>query len=439
MAGGTWKAQNRARPGVYINVAAQQTVAAAPGERGTLTMPLALSWGEAGKLMEISAGADTFTALGYHAEEILLLREAMKHAKTVLLYRVNGGGLRATITTGGLTVTARYPGARGNDITIVIAANADDGDKFDVSTLVGGTEVDTQTVTDLGELTANAFVTFTGTGTPVATAGAKLVNGTDGTAAAADYAAYLEAAAGVKFDVMAVPTGDSEVKALCTAFAKRMRETEGKKIQVVLPDYALADYEGVISVKNGVVLSDGTVIDKAKAVAWVGGAAAGAAIAQSLTYTVYDDAVAVDTVYTNTEIEAALKAGELLFAESYGRIVVEQDVNTLVSYGTGKSQALSKNRVVRTLDGFCNDLKKACALYYVGKIGNDADGRNTVRAYAIRLATIYQNQGALQNFDAENDITAAAGTAVDAMTLTIALQPVDSVEKIYATVTVGEE
>lgn len=439
MAGGTWTAQNKARPGIYINAAAKQAVSSSTGVRGTLTMPLALSWGAGQTLFQINAGENVFSLLGYDAESILLLREALKHAKTVLLYRVNGGGIKASVTADGLIATARYAGVRGNDISVAIAADPDEEGKFNVVTYVDGMETDVQEISALEELKGNDFVSFSGTGTPAVTAGVSLTGGTDGMAAAADYAAYLAVAAGIDFDVMAVPTDDGAVKALCAAFARNMRETEGKKIQMVLPDYAGANYEGIISVQNGVVLSDGTIIDKVKAVAWVGGAEAGAEAAKSLTYTEYDGAVSVDTVYTNTEIEDALKAGQLLFADSYGRVVVEQDINTLVTYGESKSASLSKNRVIRTLDGFCNELKRACSLHYIGKIGNDLDGRNTVRAYAIKLASAYQNAGALQNFDAQNDISVSAGASIDEMTLTIALQPVDSVEKIYATVMVGEE
>ncbi|MDP4110174.1 MAG: phage tail sheath C-terminal domain-containing protein, partial [Bacillota bacterium] len=69
---------------------------------------------------------------------------------------------------------------------------------------------------------------------------------------------------------------------------------------------------------------------------------------------------------------------------------------------------------------------------------NNADGRNTVKAFAIKLAAEYESLGALQNFDSESDITVGEGPAIDSMTLTVRLQPVDSVEKIYATITVGE-
>ncbi|MDP4110214.1 MAG: phage tail sheath family protein [Bacillota bacterium] len=439
MAGGTWKTQNKVRPGSYINILAAEQESPAASRRGVMTMPLNLSWGDTGKLIAVNCDSDVYGTLGYGLNDILLLREALKRAKTVLLYRVNGGGAKAAATVGtALTVTAKYAGTRGNDIKVGVAKNVDDNLKFDVTTYVGTKEVETQTVSSINGLRANDFVVFSGTGAPAAAAATSLTGGTDAAATAENFAAYFTAAAGADFDTMAVPVNDSAVKALAVEFAKRMRENEGKKIQVVLPDCPTADYEGVISVKNGVVLSDGTVIDKVKAVAWVGGATAGAGVAESLTYSEYEGAVSVDTVYTNSEIEAALKAGEFLFTESYGRIATEQDINTLLTYGDAKSYALSKNRVLRVIDGYCSDLKKMCDLCYVGKIGNNADGRNTVKAFAIKLAAEYESLGALQNFDSESDITVGEGPAIDSMTLTVRLQPVDSVEKIYATITVGE-
>ncbi|MBP1737536.1 MAG: Phage tail sheath protein [Oscillospiraceae bacterium] len=438
MAGGTWKKQNKVRPGVYINVVAEQDTTTT-GDRGVLTMPLPLSWGAGEKLIEIGVDDDTFAALGYDMDDILLLREAFKHAETVLLYRVDSGGAQASASVGELTITAVYPGTRGNDITVVISVNTDDEAQYDVATYVDGTEYETQTVTTLDELAANAFVTFSGTGTPLVTAGAVLTGGTDGTATASNYTAYLELAATTTFNVMAIPVIDDTIKALAAAFAEKMREDEGKKIQVVLANYPNADYEGVISVKNGVVLSDGTELTAAQVTAWVGGAAAEAEAWESLTYMEYEDAVSLGTAYSNSQIETALKAGEFLFSESYGRILVEKDINTLVTYGDDKSYTLSKNRVIRALDSYCNDLQKGCALYYIGKIGNDADGRSTLKAYAVKLATAYQDAGAIQNFDAENDIVISAGTDIDAVVMTVALQPVDSIEKIYTTITVGED
>ena len=53
---------------------------------------------------------------------------------------------KATKTEGTLTITAKYTGSRGNDITVVSKAMVDVADTFNVQTFLGGTLVDTQSV-----------------------------------------------------------------------------------------------------------------------------------------------------------------------------------------------------------------------------------------------------------------------------------------------------
>src|SRR5690606_11389751 len=96
------------------------------------------------------------------------------------------------------------------------------------------------------------------TGTPSPTAGAPLTGGDDGDATAQDYTDYLEAIEVEDFHVIGLTTTDQTIKDVFVSFVKRQREDEGKKIQVVMENNPTADYEGVISVKNGVVLADGT-------------------------------------------------------------------------------------------------------------------------------------------------------------------------------------
>lgn len=148
MAGGNWTAQNKVRPGVYINFRSGGTAAAAMGERGTAAIPRALSWGPVGTVTAVSAGEDPVPSMGYAltAPQALFLREMFKGTNTtggptkVLLYRLAADGAasaEASIGTGGtVTVTARYPGVRGNDISIVVTDSVDDPGNFTVSTVV---------------------------------------------------------------------------------------------------------------------------------------------------------------------------------------------------------------------------------------------------------------------------------------------------------------
>lgn len=440
MAGGTWVSQNKVRPGLYVNFRSEAQAVGTLGDRGVVTLPAVLSWGPSKEVVTIESGQNVTEILGYDitAPQLVLVREALKRARTLLLYRVNTG-TQASATLGTndpITVTARYGGVRGNDITVAVQANVDDPGLFDVITYVDGREVDVQTVAERADLQDNAWVTFGTSGELEATAGTPLTGGTDGTVTNADYTDYLEAIELFDFNTMAAPVTDPTLKGVFVSFARRMREDEGKKIQVVLPDYATADYEGVISVKNGVVLSDGTALNNVQATAWVAGATAGANVNQSLTYTAYDGAVDVDTRYTHTQIVQALQNGEFLFVPSDGRAIVEQDINTFTSFTPEKRSHFSKNRVIRVLDAIGNDLKRIFEQFYAGKVDNNVDGRNLFKNEIVNYLTSLQNIGAIQNLDSQADITVVQGADVDSVYVELYVQPVDAIEKVYMQVIV---
>ncbi|MGG4449652.1 phage tail sheath family protein [Brevibacillus porteri] len=437
MAGGTWSAQNKLRPGQYINFKSKERSIGSIGERGIVSLPLSLSWGPAKQIVPLEAGVDTTKTLGYAitATEMLLVREAMKRAKTILLYRLNAG-TKATATVTPLTITAKYGGLRGNDITLTVATNIDDTANFDVKTFVSGVEVDTQTVATIAQLQANDWVTFSGTGALAATAGVPLTGGTDGTVATQDYADYLMAIEVENFHTIGLTSTDSTIKDVFVSFAKRQREDEGKKIQVVVENYPTADYEGVISVKNGVVLSDGTTLTAAQAVSWVAGATSGANPNESLTYTAYDGAVDATPKYTNSQIEEAIRKGEFLFTPSDGSAIVETDINTFTSFAPDKNQSFSKNQVIRVLDGIANDYYRIFSKSYIGKVPNNDDGRNLLKSECINITNQYQNIAAVQNFDPQTDIQVSPGQNVDAVVINQWIQPVSAVEKLYFTITV---
>lgn len=437
MAGGTYTAMNKVRPGVYINFESEPKPLGSLGERGIVTFALPLSWGVEKEVLEIEAGENVRAKLGYNITdpELLLVREALKRAKKVLLYRLNEG-TKATATADTLTITAKYSGVRGNDISIAVQKNIDDVTKFDVQTLVEGAEMDLQTVESIEQLHSNDWVTFSGTGVLTETAGISLANGSDGTATNQDYLDYLSAIEVFEFNTIGLTAADTMLKSLYSSFVHRIRNDEGVKVQLVVENYPIADGEGVISVKNGVILSDGTVLSANQAVAWVAGATAAADVNESLTYQAYDDAVDAEPRYTNSQIEAALKNGEFVFVQSNGHAMVEQDINTLKSFSPKKGKHFSKNRVIRVLDGINQDIKRIFEKFYIGKVDNHADGRNLLRNELNNYLLMLQNVNAIQNFDAQKDVTIQAGSDSDSVYVEVNVQPVDSIEKIYMKVQV---
>lgn len=434
--GGTFTLQNKVLPGAYINTVATGG-GVTTGTRGVATLPLVLKWGEEGKNIRMDAGdfaKNALTVFGYDATspELLLIREAFKRAKTLLIYRVNTGGTKATKTVGGITATAKYPGTRGNDIKVAVLTNPDGG--FDVVTYLDGVEMDNQTVTAISGLAANDYVVFSGTGDISAAAAAALTGGTDGTASGTTYSAYLTAVEVENFNVIGYPGDDTNTKALFVSFVKRLREDEGKKIVCVLAEQA-ADYEGVINVKNGVILEDGTTLTAAQAVAWVTGASAAAEMNQSLTNTAYDGAVDAATKYTKSQYEAAVKAGEFVFYGENQKSRVLTDINSLTTFTSAKTSDFTSNRLIRVLDSWANDVARIFGASYIGLITNNDTGRQLFKADLVSLALQYQQIEAISNFDSA-DITIEQGNGKRDVVVNCQLQPNDSMEKLYMTVQV---
>ena len=200
MAGGNWTAQNKVRPGVYINFTSNNELGLSIGERGVVAICEPMSWGPVSEVMTVEAGVDTTPFCGYDIfmPQARFLNEIFKGTNRtnpptkVLLYRpAADSSAEAKATTGQLTITALYPGVRGNDVTIIVAEDADDEGTFTVQTIVDGLVVDTQTGANISDLRPNKWVSFSGTGALTPTAGTKLAGGADGTVQAAAYAAFL--------------------------------------------------------------------------------------------------------------------------------------------------------------------------------------------------------------------------------------------------------
>ncbi|MDR9857812.1 phage tail sheath family protein [Paenibacillus sp. VCA1] len=442
MAGGTWVTQNKTRPGTYITFKARQQPFDSLGARGIVAFPAPLPWGDPAGVLVLDAAEYADKALdiiGFKADDprIRHITAAVSHAQTVLLYRLGGSGAaKAKATEGALTATAKWGGTRGNDLQIVVQANIDNAAAFDVVTMLDGEDVDRQTVTKIEDLQPNAFIDWSGTGTLTPTAGVKLTGGADGTASGADFSAALSAFEAYQFNILGVPLTDSTSKQLAVAYVRRQREEEGKKIQAVLVGYPAANYEGIISLKNSIVTSDGLKVPPEMLLWEIAAMEAAANVNESLTYTAIPNAVDAYPRLTNSETIAALKNGELVITPLDGTAVIEQDINTLTKFTPDRSESFSKNRLMRVLDGLANDIKRIFDRFYIGKVSNNADGRALLKAEIVSYLLRLQGMGAIQNFDSQTDISVSPGVDAESVLVELSIQPVDSIEKIYMTVEV---
>lgn len=441
MAGGTWIDQNKVRPGVYINYKSAPASLATMGERGVVAIARVLDWGEQGKFYTIEDPSDC-AKLGHAItdDEMLFVRQILlgsnrtQGATKILLWSLSTtGGAKATVTLTNLVVTAKYNGTYGNRLAVDVTAV---DTNYLVQTYLDGRVVDAQTVSAVSGLSANDYVVFTGTALAAAEK-TSLTGGLNGTAADNAYSDFLSALELQKFDVVIYDGVEAVTKTAFADFVKRLSNQEGIKCQAVLSDASNPDNECVINVyPQAVTLTDGTELAASELTWWVGGASAGANVYESLTYAAYPDAVSINPILTSSQQEAAINAGKFALISQFDKIQVLTDINSFTTFSVEKGKAFRKNRVIRTVFGLCNDIYRTFALYYIGAVHNDEEGRKALKAEILDLMNRYQGNRALQNVEAE-DVTVLKGVDSDAVVIEIYCQPVDSIEKIYINITIS--
>ncbi len=483
MAGGTFIAQNKIRPGAYINFKTNKKPIPKIGTRGVVAMSLPLTWGDETDLITIThqdfekngRGLFAKTGLSATGEESLPIRLALQNANKVLIFRNNeretdtiDGSVRAygeSTSMGGLADgmimgEAKYGGTLGNQIRVEIDSpniyGMDPGarDVVTIYTDEDGKEtiLDSQRINDSKSgskpLRDNDFVIFTfaedfdWNDIPNALIVISLEGGKDG-----------EAGAGGAVTKELLSKNEWNVYVGHLEFIKDFRENEGKKVQnVVAREFSVEgnpDYEGTIYITQGIITKDGTEISKENFAAYIAGMTAGAEINQSNTYHVIEEAVDIleDEIASHLvwekdyTMEEALQNGAMMLSRRQdGVIVIEKDINSLHTFEDDnqyKDYSFTKNRVIRTLDEINNSTRLLFEKSYIGKVDNTEEGRNIFKADLINYLKLLQSMNCIQNFDAGADIEILAGNEIDELVVNLSIQPVDAMEKLYMTVTVG--
>lgn len=445
MAGGTWSSQNKIRPGVYIRFRSTAGLGLTVGERGVVAICEPMSWGPVAQVLEVEATTNMTPITGYDitSPNNRFLQEMFKGTNRtsgpnkILLYRPSASSsAEAAATVSPLTATAKYPGARGNDISIIITELTEPEDTFTVSTVVDGVIQDQQTAKTVENLVDNDWVTFSGTGALAATTGTPLTGGADGTVQSAAYSTFLTAIEPYKFDILAYDGSDTTVQTAYQTFVDRIVNDAGQYTQLVAAGLTNPDDRFCINVNSGVTLSDGTTLTPQQTVWWAAGAQAGATYNQDLTYAQYPGAVDVSPKMTNSQYEQAIQNGEFVLFADDGVVKVEYDINSLVSYTPDIGEVFHFNRVMRLCSTIANDIYAQFSANFIGTVNNNEVGRSQFKAAIVGYLLDIQGNNGIQNFTAD-DVEVLPGEAIDAIVVNIAIQAVGSVNKIYMTIEVS--
>ena len=282
MAGGNFDINKaKVRPGTYINYTAKKTYAPSVSSRGIVVVPLVgYDWGPDETFIELNNDAPDaeMAKLGrsiYDDNELIRpLRLAFENATKVWAYII-AGGEKAKVVKDSLTITAKYAGKRGNDITVTSTANVDSG--FDVSLYLMGELMETfsgvSTVEELKE-NESQYVDFSGEGDLTAFAGAVLEGGAAAVNTNSAFTAFLDATEKVKCNTVLIPVSDESLVQAAASKVKYLRTKVGKTVQFVFANFA-GDDVGIINVINSFHLYDRD-LSVVEAAAWVAGATAAA-------------------------------------------------------------------------------------------------------------------------------------------------------------------
>ena len=441
MAGGTFKLSSpKVRPGAYVvtNNGKQPTASNAPS--GIAIIPLiGYDWGPRGEMIHLTnespdAAKVKFGRSIYDDNECMVMLQLMFLNATEVYTYIAGGGEKAkgtiTLKSGTGNVTAKYPGTLGNKLKVVSVANPEGG--FDVSVVLDGSEVEliegATKVTDL----KSDYVDFAGEGELAAFASASLTGGTnEDSKVNASVATFLDMAEKIKFNYMALPTSEASLITAAVTKIKYIRNSIGWKCGLVVANSA-ADYENIYNLTNAIEYA-GEELTIPQSTAWLAGAAAAAGYTTSLTYTTVTGATGVVGTKTNEESIQAIKKGETFFTISEsGDVILEYDVNSKVTFTQDDPTDILKGRPCRVYDSFANDL---LLTFVPGRFNNDPTGWTVMEGLGRAILKAYQNDGAIQNVDEENDFLVDRGASTgDSVYISCGIQPVDSAEKYYFTV-----
>lgn len=472
MAAGSFIFENKIRPGSYIQMKGVQSASNMMSERGTVVIIDAF---DSGNLItelsadEILSGDSKYK--GFPSEMFTSVRGVLPYVypyvNKIIIGRTNTTeSVKATtvvkddsVVKKDMTVTANFAGKEGNKLSVIISSKSG---KYEVKTSINGVVFDSQLVSDCDDLVSNSQVTFdvpVGFGVP-AFGTLDLMGGTSGESSLTDITSILSGIRDLHWNTLGyclsakMPDGNNtpikdENVGVILAFIQSMREDSGKYRQAVVfcdvaEESSFSNYEGVIvieqvfEIKNPLNVNKLWTLSPAESVGFVAALTAGSDVGVSNTYKQLPSSVikVSPAINTNEAVEAEIAKGRLIFTtRSDGKLVIEQDINSLHEFTASRTYPFSKNRCIRALDEISNTKVLVWEKLYCGKINNDETGRSMFKSEIIRILNDIKSVGGIQPF-ATDDIKVEQGAKINEVRSYERITPVDSMEILYSYVTV---
>lgn len=471
MASGYWSETDRPiRPGFYNRFKSAALSRMQSGKRGIVAMPVKANWGPVKTVISITSEKDLVGNFGddvsytaYKLGRLALLGQP----KEMLLYRLADGSekaasvnLKDTTTTTAIDVLkleTKYPTTR--DFNVTVRSNIVDTSKTDI-VLYGGakqlyvfsglTGTIEEIVAAINNNTENKWLMATkvaeGNGKLASIVNETLTGGNDGTASITNEQ-YFEAMAsleGHKFNGFTLDgVTDPALHISVKAWIERNRKN-GKKIRAYLGGTAeetvaeannkskLFNYEGInyVGIVGGILV--GIEYTPAETACYIAALGEGQDLKESLcnAATVFEN---VTRNLTDEEIKSALQAGTMILRYDDGAVIVEDDVNTLKSYGTDQNETWGYLRAIKFMDSVDEDTSLTGNRQYVGKVSNGRTGQLAVISSLKQYFETLESGGLIEDFTVEIDTELQANAKNDEFYWRWDAKYINVMKRIYGT------
>lgn len=244
------------------------------------------------------------------------------------------------------------------------------------------------------------------------------------------------------FNVFVYPTViDAAEQTATKAWVESCRE-EGKHFMYVAGGDAASDADitagnarsvilkdsYIVNLVTGVVLADGTEVQSADYAPYIAGLIAGTPINKSITYAELPIAD-VTLRLKNSQVETALKSGSLVIIKDGNKVRIEQGITT-----DSNATERGKIRTTRAKQAVATDIPSTARDSYIGKVDNNPNGQASLIGAIKGYLELMETDNVLMNPVVTLD--PRYKSEGDKVFLAVAYTEVDSMERIFLTITV---
>lgn len=442
--------EKKQRPGVYFRYSNRGKNPTAGAMDGVNAIVIAASWGPVGTVTThatVKSLEETYgKGPGVEAAKMLFAGGATK----VYVCRPEGSGsVAGTATVGGITVTAKHPGARA--LSVKVQEKVGDATKKQLIILDGTTALETfefavnetdETAAVEAAMASSKIVDVAVTATGVVPVGTiALEGGVDPTYTAEDYLKGFHTLELYRYNVLTTDSLAAEVVSTLKTYVAEC-ERKGKLIMCVIGSDSGVAFEDrmaaakacndkqIVYIGSGYVDSTGAKVEGVLMVNYAAGVISSTTSNHSIVHSVVSDAVDVTEHLTMDQYEEAIGCGLLLLSMGPdGQIWFDSGINTLLTLSENEDAGWKKIKRVKVRYELMDRIDRAVAPL-VGKINCDADGV---------AAVIQAGMGVIGEMIAERKIFEGATMIVDpdnpyegdSAWFLIQVDDIDSLEKIY--------